>query len=453
MGVPMLRPTPASLTVSSVNSMVPIPAWLDIFRFCSISDLGASLAVDKHWRTVADSYHVWADAYERTQRVDDSSSPNGEGPLRSLIQRPFGEDAIGWHVAVLSEENAPDGSEQEKYYTGHIVAYSAETDTYLVAYSGSEPVIAWEQERRKRTAAMRHNPSLAGKSRFSFLSPPAHMPQTAAMAAMAALVAALDARRHAMLQRAQSARAAVLGLDAPAGDQGCADGFHLVADEESCHVGAKFFKKPFAGSMDAGHEPAGCLLRKADNDVIFNLAESSKTGNRQRQQLCSDLWPAVLPPRRKVPPSQAPAGPQPGTRGSTAPSGRPIVSEIGNLTMAPRCGEGTVQIRHPNRCQMAATAYGKKYIGIMKSFLEPHGCLHRKFDQDMMFNRLQTNVTKKEWSDNDRELVCSSEADPEVPIKALLTPLEAQRMRIYCFGWTVRRPQEEPKRGMEGGFV
>ena len=28
---------------------------------------------------------------------------------------------------------------------GHIVAYSAETDTYLVAYSGSEPVIAWEQ--------------------------------------------------------------------------------------------------------------------------------------------------------------------------------------------------------------------------------------------------------------------------------------------------------------------
>lgn len=171
----MLRPTPASLTVSSVNNMVPIPAWLDIFRFCSISDLGASLAVDKHWRTVADSYHVWADAYERTQRVDDSSSPNGEGSLRSLIQRPFGEDAIGWHVAVLSEENAPDGSEQEKYFTGHIVAYSAETDAYLVAYSGSEPVIAWEQERRKRTAAMRHNPSLAGKSRFSFLSPPAHI--------------------------------------------------------------------------------------------------------------------------------------------------------------------------------------------------------------------------------------------------------------------------------------
>ena len=32
--------------------------------------------------------------------------------------------------------------------TGHIVAYSAETDAYLVAYSGSEPVIAWEQALR-----------------------------------------------------------------------------------------------------------------------------------------------------------------------------------------------------------------------------------------------------------------------------------------------------------------
>jgi len=128
--------------------------------------------------------------------------------------------------------------------------------------------------------------------------------------------------------------------------------------------------------------------------VIFNLAESSKPGSRQRQQLCFDRPPGKLPSR----PSAPRAGPQP--RGSTVPSvpsGTALVSEIGNLTMAPSCGEveGAVQIRHPNRCQIAAAAYGKKYIGIMKSFLEPHGCLHRKFDQDMMFNRLQTNVTKK----------------------------------------------------------
>jgi len=31
-----------------------------------------------------------------------------------------------------------------------------------------------------------------------------------------------------------------------------------------------------------------------------------------------------------------------------------------------------------------------------------------------------------------------------VPLsRAALSPLEAQKMRIYCFGWTVRRPQED----------
>ena len=45
-----------------------------------------------------------------------------ETPWRRPITNGFFphclQDAIGWHVAVLSEENAPDGTEQEKYYTG-----------------------------------------------------------------------------------------------------------------------------------------------------------------------------------------------------------------------------------------------------------------------------------------------------------------------------------------------
>jgi len=39
-------------------------------------------------------------------------------PSPSDARFSFCQDAIGWHVAVLSEENAPDGSEQEKYFTG-----------------------------------------------------------------------------------------------------------------------------------------------------------------------------------------------------------------------------------------------------------------------------------------------------------------------------------------------
>jgi len=178
----MLRPTPGSPGLPSILALNP--AWLDIFRFCSIRDLGASLAVDRNWRAAGDSHHVWADAYDRTQRVDDSSAPSGENLLRSLIERPFGEDAVGWHVAVLAEDH---GYSNERYYTGRVVAYSAETDTYLIAYDSDsegqedQPHMHWEQERRKRTAAMRHNPSLAGKSRFSFLSPPPHLPKSGAV--------------------------------------------------------------------------------------------------------------------------------------------------------------------------------------------------------------------------------------------------------------------------------
>ena len=39
------------------------------------------------------------------------------------------------------------------------------------------------------------------------------------------------------------------------GDGGCAEGFHLVTDEESCQVGAKFFKKPFVPCRETN---AGC---------------------------------------------------------------------------------------------------------------------------------------------------------------------------------------------------
>jgi len=143
---------------------------LDVFRFCGVQDLGACLAVSRSWHTDADSNPVWVDTYESTQKVDPTSEPSGEGALRALIQRPFGEDAVAWRVEVLREDGT------EHYAAGRIVAYNAETDAYLVSYEGDDsslPTEAWEQERRKRTAAMRHNPSLAGKSRFSFVAPPA----------------------------------------------------------------------------------------------------------------------------------------------------------------------------------------------------------------------------------------------------------------------------------------
>lgn len=142
---------------------------LDVFRYLAVPDLGACLRVSRGWRNDADSHPVWVDAYDHTQRVDATSEPTGECSLKALIQRPFGEDAVGWVVSVLME----DGS--DRHANGRIIAYNEDTDSYLIVYdedgSGAPPEV-WEQERRKRTPAMRHNPSLAGKSRFSFVSPP-----------------------------------------------------------------------------------------------------------------------------------------------------------------------------------------------------------------------------------------------------------------------------------------
>jgi len=175
MGVPLRRSPSTQVHADAHGSSDVLPplgsTWLEVYRCCDALDLGRCLAVNKTWNLTADADHVWKDAYERTQRVDTLSEPGGEQSLRALIDRPFGEDAVGWQVEVLTEEGI------ERYAKGVVLAYSAETDAYLVGYDGKDGVVpageVWEQERRKRTNAMRHNPSLAGKSRFSFTAPPA----------------------------------------------------------------------------------------------------------------------------------------------------------------------------------------------------------------------------------------------------------------------------------------
>lgn len=192
------------------------------------------------------------------------------------------------------------------------------------------------------------------------------------------------------------------------------------------------------GTFDATHEPSGCILRKADNDIMFNTAETHKR-SKQRPLLCFDGIPKH-PTRitRMTPSQQGDAMERYPKEFATSKPLRQRSSEIGNLSVAKDCKNGSFHIRHPNRCKIAAAAFGKKYIGIMKSFGEPHGCLHRKVDQDIMFNRLRTNSTS-----SDREFVCNSQADPDVKSRDPLSKSEAAQLKIYCFGWTVRSEREE----------
>lgn len=78
-----------------------------------------------------------------------AASPPGAPLTRSLRK---------CKVAALSPTTASGASQRREHRDrpppGHIVAYSAETDTYLVAYdsTGEQPFTAWEQARVERAA-------------------------------------------------------------------------------------------------------------------------------------------------------------------------------------------------------------------------------------------------------------------------------------------------------------
>ncbi|CAJ1350246.1 unnamed protein product, partial [Effrenium voratum] len=400
---------------------VPNPAWLDIFRFCSIRDLGASLAVDKHWRTVVDSPYVWADAYDRTQRVDDSSSPIREGTLRSLIDRPFGEDAIGWHVAVLAEDST-DGA--ERYFTGHVVAFSAETDTYLVAYGlGPRSTLLWPigaTQEDCRNESVRVGDALdpvheAPQSQTTWELQDAQVTSAQESAQDASLVAASSEAPQPSTTVEEKNASFVLA------DGECGD-LDPVRDEEECRLAASFFGKRYVGTFEARQEPKYCVHRRVDDDLFFNLA--GEVGSKaDRLVACTDV-------------TGRPVTTKSATTAAPVAWSWELSTPLGELSVGSSCG--TFPIQHHQRCRAAAAVLKKRFAGILVSLTEPYGCLHRVGDQDIMFNRVRTTESK-----SDRELVCSSEKEPEQAQREKLSHSQAAKLKIYCFGWTVRSPKEE----------
>ncbi|CAN0196981.1 unnamed protein product, partial [Ectocarpus sp. 4 AP-2014] len=120
-----------------------------LFDFLTISELGRAASVCSTWRTNAADDELWRDIYERTQ-VGEAGM---EEWAQSLAARPFEEDAVGWEVEVLSEEDV-------MWTPGLVVAYSG--GRYLVEYADGSS--RWESEYRTEGAWHRR-----GNSRLSFL--------------------------------------------------------------------------------------------------------------------------------------------------------------------------------------------------------------------------------------------------------------------------------------------
>ena len=61
--------------------------------------------MNKNWHVYNDPEQVWAFTYDHTEEAD---LEGGSTALKALIERPFGEVAVGWRVAVLLEDSAED---------------------------------------------------------------------------------------------------------------------------------------------------------------------------------------------------------------------------------------------------------------------------------------------------------------------------------------------------------
>eukprot|EP00931_Biecheleriopsis_adriatica_P085891 TRINITY_DN60664_c0_g1_i1.p1 TRINITY_DN60664_c0_g1~~TRINITY_DN60664_c0_g1_i1.p1 ORF type:complete len:683 (-),score=145.94 TRINITY_DN60664_c0_g1_i1:27-2075(-) len=224
------------------------------------------------------------------------------------------------------------------------------------------------------------------------------------------------------------------------GSGGCSGGVFPVLDEAICKDAATKLGKKFIGAFEAHSEPSGCLHRVSDDDVLFNSLQTANEADPNRKLICSGLAATSTQPAA---PARAPSPPAPPSPSVPEP---PLLPEAppeasGKYSLAPKrggCVEGTFQILDLKRCQKAAKALGKKFVGMLASLGDPFGCLHRTGDRDLFFNRFRTEQVK-----DDRQLVCSTEPGPKVVQRKPISPQEAAQLKIYCFAWTARTPRED----------
>lgn len=135
---------------------------LVVASFFDVSGIGRWATCSRTARADAAVDFVWADAYDRTQRTEGNVCEE----VRDLIERPFGNAAVGWHVSVYFPE-------WDAFLRGRVQAYREHSNEYLVVYEEPRPdgqSEAWELEART-DRAVRENPTLASRSRIRFLEP------------------------------------------------------------------------------------------------------------------------------------------------------------------------------------------------------------------------------------------------------------------------------------------
>lgn len=130
-----------------------------LLRCAGVEVTGRLAATCREWNDVTKDPYVWYALYDSTQQQQKDA-----GQLKELINRPFGQDAVGWTVKVLQ---SGDGN---VWRTGHIEEYDDMRDRFRVRYSDEQGESeVWERESRTDVGG---NPSSMGKTRFFFTEAP-----------------------------------------------------------------------------------------------------------------------------------------------------------------------------------------------------------------------------------------------------------------------------------------
>ena len=140
----------------------------EVLRFAGVAATGVFGQTHAEGQQMVVDPYLWHDLYDLTQHqvADDSREVADDNddrlPLRKLIERPFGNAAMGWTVLVRQQSGFARGR------VGVVTAYDAQRDAFLVKYEDS-PDEQWEREVATHG---RVEPQNYGKSRFFFVAGP-----------------------------------------------------------------------------------------------------------------------------------------------------------------------------------------------------------------------------------------------------------------------------------------
>ena len=191
--------------------------------------------------------------------------------------------------------------------------------------------------------------------------------------------------------------------------------------------------------MEALQEPTGCIHRVTDNDYLFNVV-ATQVHKDDRQRVCNGGSLGFTGFTEDVPSASSHMQDEADEAVSTSNgiNEDPVPVDEDIQTSATDCPASTFPLRDPQHCKKAARILKRKYSGLIASLSEPYGCIHRAADQDIMFNRFRTNISKA-----GREIVCSSKKEADTKKREPISQASALQLKLYCFGWTARRPREE----------